>query len=69
MLDDTKKDHTFNEMIMNQRELSNLLMLRLISSKAQEQKVFYNSSKSCHVGIHWIALAEYSQMSTHVPRF
>ena len=23
----------------------------------------------CHVGIHWIALAEHSQMSTHVPGF
>ena len=25
--------------------------------------------KPCHVGIHWIALVEYSQMSTHVPGF
>ena len=24
-------------------------------------------SKSCHVGIHWKALTECSQMSTHVP--
>ena len=23
----------------------------------------------CHVGIHWIALAEYFQMSTHLPGF
>ena len=23
----------------------------------------------CHVGIHWIALAEHSQVSTHVPGF
>ena len=23
-------------------------------------------SKPCHFGIHWIALAEYSQMSTHM---
>ena len=23
----------------------------------------------CHVGIHWIAFADYSQISTHVPGF
>ena len=40
-----------------------LLMLRLLMSKAQERKDF------CCVGIHWIALAEYSQLSTHVPGF
>ena len=33
------------------------------------QFLFKKSSKPCHVGIHWIALAEYSQMSTHVPGF
>ena len=27
------------------------------------------TSKPCHVDIHWIALAEYSQMSTHVLGF
>ena len=32
-------------------------------------KRFLNSSKPCHVGSHWIALAEYSQMSTHMPGF
>ena len=26
-------------------------------------------SKPCHVGIHWIAFTEYSQMSTHMPGF
>ena len=26
-------------------------------------------SKPCHVGIHWMVLAEYSQMYTHVPGF
>ena len=26
-------------------------------------------SRLCHVVIHWIALAEYSQISTHVPGF
>ena len=44
-------------------------MLRLLSSKAQEQKCFFKPSKPSHVGIHWIALAEYSQISTHVPGF
>ena len=28
-----------------------------------------NTSKPCHVGNHWIALTECSQMSTHVPGF
>ena len=28
-----------------------------------------NTSKSCHVCIHWIALAESSQMSTYLPWF
>ena len=46
-----------------------LTMLRLLSSKAQECKDFWKTSKPCHVGIHWIALTEYSQMSTHVPGF
>ena len=27
------------------------------------------AEKSCHVGIHWITLAEFSQMSTHMPGF
>ena len=30
---------------------------------------FSKPSKPCHSGIHWIALAEYSQMSTHMPGF
>ena len=46
-----------------------LLMLRLLSAKAQGRKDFRKSSKPCHVGIHWIGLAEYSQISTHVPGF
>ena len=37
------------------------------SSKEKGRKYFLNPSKPCHVGIHWIALAEYSQMSTHLP--
>ena len=32
-------------------------------------KDFWKPSKPCPVGIHWIAIAEYSQMSTHVPGF
>ena len=46
-----------------------LLMLRLLSSKAQGCKDFWKTSKPCQVGIHWKALAEYSQMSTHLPGF
>ena len=42
-----------------------LLILGLLSSKAQRCKDIRKSSKPCHVGIHWTALAEYSQMSTH----
>ena len=36
---------------------------------AQGHKYFWKPSLTCHVGIHWIALTEYSQMSTHVPGF
>ena len=42
-----------------------LPMLSLLSSKAQGRKFFENH----HVGIHWIALAEYSKRSTHLPGF
>ena len=38
-------------------------------SKAQKRKDFYKPSKPCHVGIHWEALTEYSQMSTHMSGF
>ena len=30
---------------------------------------FRKPSKPCHVGIHWIVLAEYSQIGSHVPGF
>ena len=30
---------------------------------------FLKPSNPCHVGIHWIVHAEYSQMSTHKPGF
>ena len=46
-----------------------LPMLRLLSFKAQGCKDLWKPSKSCHVGIHWIALAENSQMSTNMPGF
>ena len=46
-----------------------LPMLRLYSSKAQGYKDFWKPSRPCHVGIHLIALAENSQMRTHVPGF
>ena len=47
-----------------------LPMLRVFSSKGQERKYFSKRSKPCHVGIHWIALTEYSQVkSTNVPGF
>ena len=44
-------------------------MPRLLSSKAQRCKDFCKSSKPCDVGIHLIALTEYSPMSTHIPGF
>ena len=46
-----------------------LPMLRLLSFKAQGYKYFWKPTKPFHVGIHWIALAECSQMSTHLPGF
>ena len=45
-----------------------LLMLRLLWSRTHGCKEF-KISKPCHVGIHWIALSNFSQMSTHVPGF
>ena len=46
-----------------------LLMVRLLSSKEQGCKDFLKPPKNRIVGIHWIALTEYSQMSTHLPGF
>ena len=40
-----------------------------ISSKAQECKILEKPLKPCRLGIHLRALAEYSQMSTHLPGF
>ena len=47
----------------------NLPMLRLLSCKAQGRKDSWKPSKPCCVGIHWIDLDEFSQMSTHMPGF
>ena len=45
-----------------------LPMMRLLLPKAQGCKDFLKPSKPCLVGTHWKALAEHSQMSTHLPR-
>ena len=37
-------------------------MLRLLSPKAQGREDFWKPSKPFHVGIHWLTLAEYSQI-------
>ena len=46
-----------------------LQMLRLLAFKAQGRKDLRKPAKPCHVGNNWEALAEYSQMITHVPGF
>ena len=46
-----------------------LLMVRLLSSKAQECKILEKPLKPCRLGIHLKALAEYSHMSTHLHGF
>ena len=38
-------------------------------SKTQRGKDIRKTSEPCHVGIHWIALPEYFQMSTYMPGF
>ena len=50
-------------------KLFTLPMLRLLSSKAQGRKYFWKPSTPCHVGIHWKAVAEYCQISTHIAGF
>ena len=49
--------------------LLTLMLLMLLSSNAQKSKKLWKSSKASHVGIHWKALTEYFQMSTHLPWF
>ena len=44
-------------------------MLRLLSSKDKDAKIFLKPSKPSYVCIHGIALAEYSPMSTHETGF
>ena len=39
-------------------------VLNPLNAEAQGRKDFVKPSKPCHVGIHWIAIAEYPQMST-----
>ena len=46
-----------------------LLMLRLLLSKTQGGKDFSKLPLPCHVGVLWIALTEYSKMSTQMPGF
>ena len=46
-----------------------LPMLRLLSSKSQGHRDFWKPCKLCRGAIHWIALTEYFQMSTHSPGF
>ena len=46
-----------------------LPMMRLLLSKTHKCKDFWKPSEPCHVGIHWKALTEYFQMSTHLPGF
>ena len=38
-------------------------------AQAQGCKDLQKPPKPCHYGIHWIALSEHSQMSTHLPGF
>ena len=51
--------------------LSPFQCLGYFHTEHEGAKIFENhlTSDYCHVGIHWKALAEYSQMSTHVPGF
>ena len=46
-----------------------LSMLRLLSSRTEKCKKFGKLSKPCHIGIHWKAFDEHSQMSTHLLGF
>ena len=46
-----------------------LLTLRLLPPKAQGCKDIWKISKLCHVGINWIAFAEYFRKSTNMPGF
>ena len=45
------------------------LMLGLLLPKHKDTKIFEIHLKPFNVGTQWVAFAEYSQMSTHVPGF
>ena len=45
------------------------MRLSLLILKSTRKENFLKKHINCHVGIHWKALAEYSQMRTHVPVF
>ena len=45
------------------------LILPILRLKFHPKDKDAKASKPCHVGIHFIAVIEYSQMSTHVPGF
>ena len=51
-------------LLSNPFNLLTFLLLRLLLSRAQEHKYFWKTPKPYHVGIHWIALTEFSQMNT-----
>ena len=60
----------------NHCSLTNWLLAALTHScliyfrqRHKNPEKFEKLLKPCHVGIHWIALAEYFQMSTHLPGF
>ena len=44
-------------------------MPKLLSFKVQWCKYDWKPYQPCHIGIHWKALADYCQMSTHMPGF
>ena len=44
----------------------NAVAISILSTRTQ---IFRRPSKPCYVGIHWIALTDHSQMSTHIPGF
>ena len=60
---------TYNNRLFHCERSLALPMLRPLSPKGQRCKDFWKPYKPCRVGINWIALAECSQMSTHMPGF
>ena len=58
----------FGMKVASEQEGLTLSLLGLLLSKTQERKDFGKPSPPCHVGIYWIALAEKTEMSNHVPR-